>query len=186
MAHSRSGFLGALRASRRDETGISAVEFALIVPIMISMYVGAVEFSHALTIDRRVTAVASTAADLVAQAEEVTAADLTDIFEASTSILSPYAAGPISIVVSSVEADDKNKTTVDWSCALNGSPHAEDSSYAVPTGLTQPFSSVIVAEVSYTYTPPVGELLTSGITLTDTFYLRPRRSLKVEKTDVGC
>ena len=48
----------------QDERGISAVEFALILPIMISMYLGAVEFGHALTIDRRVTSVASSAADL--------------------------------------------------------------------------------------------------------------------------
>jgi hypothetical protein len=42
---------------------------------------------------------------------------------------------------------------------------------------------VIVAEVSYTYTPPVGEFLTGGLTMQDTFYLRPRRSLTVEKVN---
>ena len=176
----------ALRAWRRDEAGVSAVEFALVCPVMITMYFGAVEFSHALTIDRRVTAVASTAADLVAQVEEIDSDDLDDIFEASTTIMTPYTATPISIVLSSVEADEDNKTTVDWSCAHNGSPLSEGSDFSVPTGLTQAFSSVIVAQVSYTYTSPVGEFLTGGITLTDTFYLRPRRSLKVEKTDDGC
>lgn len=168
---------------RRDERGVSAVEFAMILPIMIVLYIGAVEFSHALTIDRRVTSVASAAADLVAQSEEITDAELLDIFEASTSIMLPYTADPISIVLTSVVADENNDTTVAWSAAHNGTPHGENTAFSLPDGLTQPFSSVIVAEVSYSYDPPVGEFLTGGITMTDTFYLRPRRSLTVEKTD---
>lgn len=175
-----------LHAWRRDESGVSAVEFAMILPIMITMYIGAVEFSHALTIDRRVTSVASSAADLVAQSEEVNSAELTDIFTAATSVMTPYSADPISITLTSVVADENNDTTVAWSCAHNGAAHAKDSAFAVPPGLTQPFSSVIVAEVSYQYVPTVSEFLTGGVTLTDTFYLRPRRSLTVDKTDGGC
>ena len=51
----------ALATLAHDTHGVSAVEFALILPVMITMYIGAVEFSHALTVDRRVTAVASAA-----------------------------------------------------------------------------------------------------------------------------
>jgi len=168
-----------LRSIGSDERGISAIEFALIVPIMITMYVGVVEISHALTVDRRVTTVASVAADLVAQAEEVTEGDITDIFNAATSILQPYSSAPISIILTSVVADENNNTTVGWSRAYNGSAYAKNSDFTVPNGLTQPFSSIIVAEVSYNYTPPIGEFITSTINMTDTFYLRPRRSLVV-------
>lgn len=175
-----------LRNWRRDERGVSAVEFALILPIMITMYIGAVEFSHALTIDRRVTSVASAASDLVAQSEEMTSGELGDIFEASTSIMIPYTADPIQIVLSSVVADENNDTTVAWSCAHNGTARSEGSAVTVPNGVTAPFSSVILAEVTYTYLPTVSEFLTGGITMTDSFYLRPRRSLTVEKTDAGC
>lgn len=174
------------RTLHRDERGVSAIEFALILPVMITMYMGAVEFSHALTIDRRVTSVASAAADLVAQSEQVSSADLDDIFEASSTIMLPYSATPISIVLSSVVADKKNKTKIEWSCALNGNARTKGQKYTLPEGLTQPFTSVIMAEVSYKYTPPVGETLTGGITMSETFYLRPRRSLTVEKTDAGC
>lgn len=170
-----------LQEWRRDECGVSALEFALVLPVMITMYIGAVEISHALTVDRRVTSVASAAADLVAQSEDVSDADLTDIFEASTSIMLPYSSGPISIVLSSVVADENNDTTVAWSSAHNGAPRAVGSSYTVPAGLTQPFSSVIVAEVSYAYTPPIGKIIIGGFNMEDTFYLRPRLSLTVEK-----
>jgi Flp pilus assembly protein TadG len=153
---------------------------------MIIMYIGAVEFSHALTVDRRVTAVASAASDLVAQTEDITSSGIDDVFTAATSIMIPYSASPISIVLTSVEADENNDTTVDWSCSHNGAPHSNGSAYTLPDGLTQPFSSVIVAEVSYAYQPPIGHYMTGGINMTETFYLRPRRSLKVEWQGSPC
>lgn len=174
------------RKLAQDTHGVSAVEFALILPIMITMYIGAVEFSHALTVDRRVTSVASAAADLTAQTEQVTSTAMLDIFTAANSIMQPYSVTPISIVLTSVVADEDNATTVAWSCAHSGSAHADDSAFTLPPGLTQPFSSVIVAEVSYSYTPPIGEFITGGITLSETFYLRPRRSLTVEWQGAGC
>lgn len=189
-SYSNDGVLSALKnrlgTLSHDTSGVSAVEFALILPIMITMYIGAVEFSHALTVDRRVSSVASSAADLVAQAEEVSSSSLQDIFTAATSIMVPYSATPISITLTSVVADDNNDTTVDWSCAQNGTANAQGSNYSLPEGLTQPFSSVIVAEVSYAYVPPIGRFLTGSVTFAETFYLRPRRSLTVEMSGGGC
>lgn len=168
----------------RNKSGVALVEFALIVPVLIGIYLGAVEFSQALTVDRRVTVVASAAADLVAQTEQVDTAALTDIYNLSKTILDPYDTASLSIVLTSIVADDKNATTVDWSQAFNGgAAHAKGSSYALPAALTQAFSSVIVAEVSYSYNSPVSEYITGPLKMTDTFYLRPRKSLKVEKTD---
>lgn len=175
-----------IRTLTQDTRGVSAIEFALVLPVMIVMYIGAVEISHALTVDRRVTAVSSAVADLAAQTDKVTSAEVQDIFTAASSIMTPYSANPISIVLTSVVADEDNDTTVDWSCAHNGSPHADGAGFALPEGLTQPFSSVIVAEVSYNYTPPLGHYMTGGLTLTETFYLRPRRSLTVEMQGGGC
>jgi Flp pilus assembly protein TadG len=174
------------RRLAQDTRGVSAVEFALILPIMITMYIGAVEFSHALTVDRRVTSVASAAADLVAQSKQTSSAQVLDVFTAANSIMQPYSSTPISIVLTSVVADVDNKTTVDWSCAHNGSAYADDAAYILPDGLTQPFSSIIVAEVSYSYTPPVGEFITGSINLTQKFFLRPRRSLTVEWDGAPC
>lgn len=175
-----------LRNLAQDTRGMSAVEFALILPLMITMYIGAVEFSDALTVSRRVTAVASATADLTSQAGQVTSGDVTDIFTAATSILTPYSTTPVSIVLTSVVADENNDTTVEWSCALNDSSRSQGSAFGLPAGLTQPFSSIIVAEVSYNYTPPLGKIITGNVNMSETFYLRPRSSLKVEMQGGGC
>ena len=170
----------------RDKRGVSAVEFALIVPVLILMYVGAVETGNALTIYRRTSAVASTAADLTAQVKTVSTADLQDIVAASSSILTPYSTTPLKVVLSSVVADQNNTGKVAWSYANKGSARATNSVYTVPTGLTEPNSSVIVAEITYSFTPLVN--LTTffspgAFDMKRTFYARPRKSLTVAKTN---
>lgn len=173
----------------RDTRGISAIEFALILPALLLLYVGTAEIGNALTVYRRTSQVAATAADLTAQVKSVTRSDIRDINAAATSILTPYATAPLKIVLSSVVADDRNRGKVEWSCANKGSARAENSYYAVPAGLTEPDSSVIVAEVTYRYKPLLGltDIFSPGtFDLTRTFYTRPRRSAEVEKTDKGC
>ncbi|HEY8277306.1 MAG TPA: TadE/TadG family type IV pilus assembly protein [Methyloceanibacter sp.] len=168
---------------------MSAIEFALLAPLMIMMYVGAAELGNALTINRRTSAVTSTAADLVAQVKSLSTSDLEDIGKAATSVMAPYPTTPLTIVVSSVVADQNNNGKVTWSYAINGgTPRGCGSNYSVPAGLTQPNSSVIVAEVTYEFEPMTNLTVFGAPIAYDmnrTFYARPRKSLQVTKTD-GC
>ncbi len=93
-----------------DRRGVSAIEFAFIAPVLIALYVGAVQLGNALTINRRVFSVASTTADLAAQVKSVSTGDLQDITSAASSILTPFSTAPLRIVVSSVVADNNNNT----------------------------------------------------------------------------
>jgi Flp pilus assembly protein TadG len=179
-----------LRRALSDRRGVSAIEFALLAPALIFLYVASVELGNALTISRRTDAVASTAADLAAQVKTVSSSDLSDITSAASAILAPYATTPLRIVLTSVVADDKNATKVAWSCSYDGgTPRPKDSAVALPDGLTQANSSVIMAEVTYAFTPLLGltAVWSPGpINMTRTFYARPRKSLTVAKTDTGC
>lgn len=168
----------------RDRSGVSAAEFALLLPLLILMYVGAVEIGRLLTVTRRVDTVASTAADLTAQVRQVSNADLADIVAASTSILSPYPTTPLTVVVTSVVADQNNNGKVAWSYSSSGAARAAGSSYALPAGTTQANSSVIVADVTYAFTPLLNlETFFSpgAFNLQRTIYARPRKSLTVAK-----
>ncbi|MEZ5874244.1 MAG: TadE/TadG family type IV pilus assembly protein [Hyphomicrobiales bacterium] len=178
-----------IRQIARDQRGVSALEFALIVPALLVLYIGAVEVGNALTIYRRSSQVAATAADLAAQVKQVTKSDIQDIQAAASSILTPYATSPLKIVLTSVVADKDNKTKVDWSCSNKGGAYAQGASYNLPAGLTEADSSVIVAETTYSFTPLLNmtSVFSPGsFDMKRTFYARPRRSLKVEKTDNGC
>ena len=51
-----------IRRLLRDKRGISAVEFAMLLPLMVTLYLGGVEVSQAVAIDRKVTLVAARSA----------------------------------------------------------------------------------------------------------------------------
>ena len=62
----------------------------MIVPIMLVMFFGTVEFSSGVAVDRKVTLMARTLSDLTSQSTSVADTDLTNFFTASNAILTPY------------------------------------------------------------------------------------------------
>jgi Flp pilus assembly protein TadG len=166
----------------RNRDGLAAVEFALIAPVMIAMFYGAIELSSAVDCNARVTRVASTAADLVAQSTAVSTTDTTNVFNAANAILYPYAAGSAKIVISSLVDDGKGGAKVAWSDPQNTAARSVGSTVTVPSGLIVSGSggSVILAEITYIYSPPISYFLGGSVTLTESFYSKPRRSLTVK------
>src|ERR1051325_11821548 len=76
-----------LRRFQDDKRGVSAVEFAMLLPLMVTLYIGGVEVSSAIAVDRKVTLVARTVGDLVAQSTSVNATDMTNILNAASSVV---------------------------------------------------------------------------------------------------
>ena len=176
------------RAFAKDRRGLAAVEFALIAPVLVTLLLGTVEVCDALSAHEKVTMLASTGADLVAQSTSVSSTDMTNIFDADSAVLYPYNGAAATIVISSIVSDGKGNGTVAWSQAQNGTPLAVNKAVTVPTGLMDKTRcpanacSVILATVAYSYNSPVGKFIIGSITMTDSFYERPRRSATVSYT----
>jgi Flp pilus assembly protein TadG len=164
-----------------DRSGVAAVEFALLLPIMLSLYFGAVEIGDAYTIDRKVTHITSSLADLVTQSRTISNADMDNILDATASIITPYDDGLLRIKVSGVSIDADGKATVAWSDARNDTPLAKDSVITLPAAVNEPNTFVVTAEVHYTYTPMIGYVLTGSFDMKDQFYLRPRLTETVKR-----
>jgi Flp pilus assembly protein TadG len=178
--------LSALRETairfRVDLAALSAVEFALVLPIMLTLYLGGVELSDALTINRKVTHVTSTLADLVAQSKTITDSDMEDIFDAAESIMTPYDITGMEMVVSGIAIDADGVATVAWSDTRGGTALVKDSTYTgLPVGVNQASTFLVMAKVNYDYTPIIGYVLTGTYDLHDQFYLRPRLSTSVAR-----
>ena len=173
--------LGRRFAERAD--GAALIEFTLAFPIMVALFAGVVEFSEAFAVNRKLTNAAATVSDLVSQRTQVSAADLDDIVKIADTLLSPYSSTNFGLVISSVEADQKGATKVGWSYAHGTGASARDqgTDFSPPSGLTEPGSSIIVAEASYQFTPTVAMYLTGTITLTRQAYFRPRSTRAVQK-----
>lgn len=162
-------------ALKRDQRGVSAVEFALLAPFMIALYLGSVQLTLGLTADRKVSQVANSVADLVTQDDFVTDDDLVDIYAAADAILNPFDTAPLSLRITSVRMDADGEIFVDWSEGDGMTPLDTDSLPELPDGLMAPMNSIIMVEANYTFATNLGELTKTPITLSDTAYLRPRR-----------
>lgn len=168
------------RRFTRDDRGVSAVEFAMVLPLMLTMYLGSVEVSDAVSINRKVTLVTRSVADLTSRVQKVSNDDLANILNAGAAIVYPYSAANIKITITCVNIDSSGKATVSWSAASpGGTPRAKGASVTLPAALDVAGTSLIWSEVSYAYKPAIGYVITGTMTLTDQMYMRPRLSATV-------
>jgi Flp pilus assembly protein TadG len=178
---------GLHRLGRRllDRSGQALVEAALIFPILIGLFLGVSEFSQAFTVKRRLEAAANTAADLVARTQAVTTADLLGIKSMLDEMLKPYSSTTLGVIITSVVADEDNTTRVDWSDAEGSgvSARTPGAIVSLPNGLTEANTSIIFAEVKYTFRSTLSNMIIGDVPFASEAYLRPRLSASVAKTN---
>ena len=175
-----------LRALVANRSAVSAVEFALILPVMLSLYLGGIQISQALSINRKVGHVTSTLGDLVAQSKSLAGTDVQDIFDASSSVMAPYAATPLTITVTEIAIDANSKATVAWSDARNATALTPGASVTLPAALVQANTFVVAAVAHYPFTPTIGYILTGSFDLNSTYYLSPRLSKCISRSPYIC
>lgn len=167
---------------KREEKGVSAIEFAIIAPLMILLYLGSIDLSLAFSIDRKATSAASALADLVAQDDVITDGEIADILAAGEAILAPFPSAPLTVRITSLLADGDGDIEVQWSDAQRRAPLPVGSAVEVPDGVLDANTSVIMVEVTYRHSPIFSQLGVSTFNITETFYLRPRRSIVVARS----
>ncbi len=183
----------------RDRHGIAATEFAMIAPFMLVAFFATVEFCSAVAIDRKVTIITRTLADLTSQqappnittdGATITDLDLQNNFTASGKIATPYDPTPVLSTISEVYVDSNLKATIQWSksaiiqagastATLTASARAKDDdvSTVVPSQLLVKNTYMIFSEVSYKYIPTIGYVMTkAGVNMSDVSYTRPRQA----------
>lgn len=174
-----------MRAFARKETGVAAVEFALIVPLMLSVYLGCTEAAALLTADRKVQSVAGAVGDLVARSNKtIAASQLRDYFLASTSMMAPYDASDLVQTVTAVSVDDDGiVATVLWSARYENDDllttvpeHPKDSAYNLPQQMKDIAAgqTVIAVEAEYGYRPLLGLVFKEALDLNRSALFMPR------------
>ena len=165
-----------LRGFWGDRKGVSAVEFALVAPILICAYLGLAELTLGMMASRRASHLAATIGDLAAQSDSLTSANITDIWAIGTSILQPFSAGAnLKMRLTSVLMGSDGKAVVQWSQAQNFVPYTKLA--VIPSITTAQVSAgqcLMMTEVEYDYVSPIGNLFPGQSQFTDTFYHHPR------------
>lgn len=163
----------------RDERGVSAVEFAMLAPVLIAFYFGMSEFCQGFMAQKRMGHVSAMVADLVAQQETVSTANLDGIFDIGGLIMKPFSTTALQQRVSSVTRNASGVAKVDWSRGSGMAARTVNSTITLPTDLIANGESVIVSEATYDYDSPVDYFMPGITRFSHIYYLRPRT---VDKT----
>ena len=165
----------------RDRRAVSSIEFAILLPLLLTLYLGSAEVTQGIAIKRKVTLTAHAVADLATQYTAINNADMTNILNAASAIIAPYASAGLQATVSEIAVDAQGQATVAWSDSLNGTALTVGQSVTVPTALAVPNTYLILGQAQYSYSPTFGYVLTNALTLSDQIFLLPRQSASVTR-----
>jgi Flp pilus assembly protein TadG len=188
----KKGLMQLLRKLARDCHGVSAVEFAIVFPVMAALYLGGTALTQGIVIKRKVTLVTRTVGDLTSQDTDISDTEMNTIFAAATAVLQPYSTATLTLTITSIKLDKNGIGTVEWSNrSVNGATFVQGraaNSTMTLTDLVVPNTTVhfIMAEGSYTYTPPIGRSFVGTLPLSNTFYFRPRRVDCIKRNSTAC
>lgn len=162
--------------------GVAAVEFAMILPVLLILLLATFDGGNAIALYMKVRSATYTLAAVTNQYSTMQPSDMTSVTGATAAVLAPYSSTPAVVVITQIKATSATAAVVSWS-------YSPTSGQALTTGAT--FSSlptnfaknscggtypcyVILASVSYTFTPVFGYFAKGGITLSDSLYVTPR------------
>ena len=176
MPRGRAGAFGI------NDSGLAAIEFAFVLPLMLAIYLGIVELSNGLTASRKVDLVAHAMSDLTGQITggganagqaAITDAEMQQIFLAGSALIAPLSATPLTITISEVNIQlisGAYKATVNWSVSYNGGTLRNGQGCTLNTYLNAadvPPVSAISMPTSFTnatLSPTLGPVIVADVT----------------------
>jgi Flp pilus assembly protein TadG len=184
-----SGLVGVYRRFIASTRGVAAIEFAMILPILLIGLLATFDAANAIAVYMKVRSAAYILAAITNQyslSAPIQSTDMTAITGATSAVLAPYSSSPIVVVISqlAIAAGGKTTATVDWSAKLNGTALVKGNSVTLPSGIATSTNTcgtypcyLIYAQVSYVFTPMFGYFAKGGITLSDSVFVTPRSSI---------
>ena len=189
-------------ASIKDSRGVVALEFALLVPMMVLILIGIYQISQVVRVTMKLSNVAVAVADLVAQQDSVTGGvtgSLGNFCKAAQLMMAPFptgATGPFSLSIASVTNYSNNTTStvkedweVDAACTViaTGTATLGSSSTTLvtspvnlvpnsgPSGTTNiAGDTVIIVQANYRYSSLVQYLAPALVSQSRVGFARPR------------
>ncbi len=177
-----------IRSMLRDRKGVGAVEFAFVAPLLVLMYIGAVEISVALSVDTKVSRAGNITLDLITQGTTITKSDMADLVDVAEAIVAPFDGSNIVLTFTGIRVDASTNAKVDWSWKSDNTvPYPKNTTITIPTGLRIADSFYVRSEITNTHS-----LITSyqfmgsamaSIGMNETYYMRPRLGSDLDCTD---
>ncbi len=180
MLRRASQFIHGFLANRQ---GIAVVEFALALPVLMTLFYGTIEITRYILITQKVEKLAHSVADVTAQSQTVTLASLNQVMAAASDIMNPYTLSTNGrIIVSSLyRAAGVFNASVSWRYTGGGTLSAASklgalgSTPSMPAGFTfEERENVIAAEVFYQFSPLISNQFFGTTTIYRVAFYKPR------------
>jgi Flp pilus assembly protein TadG len=182
----------------RDRRGVAALEFALIAPVIILLYLGSVELTTGLDVNKNLGRAGSMVADLVTQQQTITKADITNIMAIAKATMLPYQRDTPQIKITAIDVPVTGSAKVVWSRqtknGVESTPYTAGSTANINANLLIPGTSVIRVETNIAYVPLIawtikGKVSTAngtsvtGLAMANTSFGRVRQGAAVACSD---
>jgi hypothetical protein len=174
---------------RDDTRGVSAVEFAMIIPLIFLMFFGMLDLTNGFAIDRKVSQISQGMADLASRYTTLAETDVSNFFIIADAMLTPYDKTQLKASISQVYIDPSTKIAkVVWTRGdflVGKVVRKVNDIVSVPTNLIVkdangnylPNQYLILGEANYDYVPTIGWVVPKGgLALSDTMFTRPRQT----------
>lgn len=167
---------------RRSERGASAIEFALIFPLIVMIYVGMIDLHLYVSTNRKIANAADTVGDLVTQSvSTISAATIDDMFKAARLALKPMAEDAVGIDVLDYRIVD-GALKQQWRRKSSSGPACTAPDTSGLTALMTADNDIVIAVVCTQHEPAMGKALNKYVlgsvkfSIRHEVQLRPRES----------
>lgn len=144
----------------RDRQGIGAIEFALLVPALLMLYLGSLEATVGFNMAKRATRASGTVADIITQQTSVDKTYLAQMPSVAASIFAPYGTDNMTLKITGVTIDGTANAKVAWSWGWEDdgtnsgkvtTPYSVTSAVTVPDQMKKANTFLVRAELSVPY-----------------------------------
>jgi len=162
------------------QSGVAAMEFALVAPVLMVLYVATAEVSLALMASRKLSLSTAAMAELTSHSGTIDANTVADILVASRAMLEPFDAMTLTQRVSALVVDADGVARVAWSVGSGIEAHPAGAAVEVPSHLRAPDEGLVMAETSFDYVSPMAFTIPGLQRFSEVHFIYPRVDDRVQ------
>lgn len=174
MTPKNSGLLKFLRKIAKDQTGAAAIEFVLVIPIFITIYIGVAEVANIYSANRKANQVASDISGLIAQETSINTLEMSKIVDFAEESMSPYDTDEIGLSIIGVKNDASGSSTLAWKKSFPGENTAAPAA-TIPSDIANTQGDfVVVTKLNFQQEPYTHFIFRNTFTHSTAAYARAR------------
>ena len=179
---------GKTRRFARNQSGVAAIEMALIFPVLVLLFFGMIDLTGVLSDNRKLSYAATIVADNLTRDDTTTRAQIQETFAAAAIAMSAARASPVRIEVHNYWLDN-GIVERRWQHTNGIGTDCVDPNRSGLASLMTDKNDVLIAVICANHAPIVTSIIGKKIlgkdkfTLRQQFHMRPRQSLTLLCSD---